>query len=279
MEAAIRQGKQPGQIPVDINETPRGAEGQSPLMMAIAASGRVEIASALIEAGADLNHHDDNGYSMLDVACLLGRHETVTLLLEKGADPTLPGPDGWAPIQWAANGRSPSFLKALQAIIEHDRKLAKFVDNNGVPILLYTRQPEPQQLLLDAGGCVPSWFTEADLKDSCNEIPECAAVPHLSGMGKEVWEAEPCSKLIRDLLNPTPPGIGPDELRSICPCSCGSWALPPLCDPVPESEMIGTMESQREHFEKLIENDNTQTNRLNIIMPNGLSSKKPQMMP
>ena len=279
VEAAIELGKQPGQTEVNINQVPRGANGQNPLMMAIIASGRIEIVEALIQAGADLNHRDENGYSMLDIACIQGRDEIVAMLLDKGADPAAAGPDGWAPIQRAANGQSPRYEAALKMIIEHDKKLASYVDSHGVPIILYARTPGPRQVLLDAGACAPSWFSETDVKDSCIQLTECGAAPRLSGFGDDLWKGNHCRKLLADVLQPTPHGLGGQELQELCPCSCGTWVSPPLCDAVPESEMIGTEASQREHWHRLLSDDGSRSHGLTMVLPNGLNSKKPKMIP
>lgn len=66
---------------------PNGTEGicnQTALLVA-ASNGDTEIIQVLLEAGADINHRDWNGWSALMHACSKGRADAVRLLREKGA--------------------------------------------------------------------------------------------------------------------------------------------------------------------------------------------------
>ncbi|WP_349291251.1 M48 family metallopeptidase [Planococcus beijingensis] len=70
----------------------KDSEGTDALMYAVY-SGDTAIINALIDAGADVNS-SDNYSTALGSAVMYGEHESALLLLEKGADPALPGPDG-----------------------------------------------------------------------------------------------------------------------------------------------------------------------------------------
>ena len=71
----------------DINQkSPFG--GSSPLISAIV-FGKIELAKALIEAGADLSIQNDEGSTALHSAAFFGHEEMVRLLLEKGIDKTI----------------------------------------------------------------------------------------------------------------------------------------------------------------------------------------------
>ncbi|XP_028917316.1 fibronectin type 3 and ankyrin repeat domains protein 1 isoform X2 [Ornithorhynchus anatinus] len=63
--------------------------GWSPLMRVSAVSGHRDVASLLIEAGADVNVRDKDGKTPLMVAVLNNHEELVQLLLDKGADPNV----------------------------------------------------------------------------------------------------------------------------------------------------------------------------------------------
>ena len=111
MEAAIARGKRPGQTPVNLEEKPAGAFGQTPLMMVTRASGNAEVLDVLLKHGADANAVDNNALSLLDAACAQGRDEIVQRLLEGGADPSTKGPDGWTPMHRAARGPSRRYVE------------------------------------------------------------------------------------------------------------------------------------------------------------------------
>ncbi|XP_074153238.1 fibronectin type 3 and ankyrin repeat domains protein 1 isoform X1 [Sminthopsis crassicaudata] len=71
---------------IDVLDT---GSGWTPLMRVSAVSGNKEVASLLIDAGADVNVKDKDGKTPLMVAVLNNHEELVQLLLEKGADPSV----------------------------------------------------------------------------------------------------------------------------------------------------------------------------------------------
>jgi hypothetical protein len=71
----------------------------------------------LIDAGADLNARDDNGWTPLMVAARSETPEIVTLLIEAGADVNAMNDNGYTPL-WFANpgfGSTPEIIKILKA--------------------------------------------------------------------------------------------------------------------------------------------------------------------
>ena len=62
-----------------------GFLGYSPFYVACI-FGHLNVAEALLSAGANINHVDKEGSTALMVACKLGKLGTVTLLVEAGAD-------------------------------------------------------------------------------------------------------------------------------------------------------------------------------------------------
>jgi len=75
-------------------------EGSKALFSAIA-NGRIEIASRLIEAGANINGRSHQGYTALMIAASHGQDDIVHLLLNKGADLTTVDSDGRNALQIA----------------------------------------------------------------------------------------------------------------------------------------------------------------------------------
>jgi ankyrin repeat protein len=75
-------------------------EGSKALFSAIA-NGRIEIASRLINAGANINGRSRQGYTALMIAASHGQDDLVRLLLDKGADLTRVDADGRNALQIA----------------------------------------------------------------------------------------------------------------------------------------------------------------------------------
>lgn len=83
-----------------------------------AASRNVEISRLLLDAGADPNHRQQQGFTALHSAALHGDRELVELLLEAGADPGLPSDDGRSAADFAAEGGHPELAERLSAVPE-----------------------------------------------------------------------------------------------------------------------------------------------------------------
>ncbi len=70
-------------------EGPAGGDGRTPLMIA-AMFDRVEIAQALLDAGADPERRDNEGMSLFDLAKRMGAGKVPALLVERQAGGSLP---------------------------------------------------------------------------------------------------------------------------------------------------------------------------------------------
>jgi hypothetical protein len=89
-------------------------EGSKALFSAIA-NGRIEIASRLIKAGANINGRSRQGYTALMVAASHGQDDLVRLLLDNGADLTTVDPEGRNALQIAREGDRKGCIALLLA--------------------------------------------------------------------------------------------------------------------------------------------------------------------
>jgi ankyrin repeat protein len=90
-----------------------GEDGITPLMWA-ARYGAVQSMTVLLDAGADANARDNNNHwTPLLHAIHTQRAHAVRLLLERGADATTAAPGGVTPLLMAADDPDPSTVKAL----------------------------------------------------------------------------------------------------------------------------------------------------------------------
>ena len=71
--------------------------GDTPLHLA-AAQGRISIMEALVQHGADINAHGEDGYTPLHEAIGQEHWLAALRLLEMGADPTIKDDDGYTPL-------------------------------------------------------------------------------------------------------------------------------------------------------------------------------------
>ena len=98
VQALLAQGADPDQ-----QEKPKATathRGDRPMYYAVL-QGSVEIAKALIAAGADVGLSTSEGHSYLRRAISERRTEMIGVLLEGGADPDAPDLQGMSPRQWA----------------------------------------------------------------------------------------------------------------------------------------------------------------------------------
>ena len=76
------------------NVNAKAADGDTALTMAgFSWKDNAEVASLLLEAGADVNAQGRNGDTALSMSAIFGKSETVSLLLQHGADPNKPDTD------------------------------------------------------------------------------------------------------------------------------------------------------------------------------------------
>lgn len=92
---------------------PEQVGGNTPLILA-ATFGNRDVASLLIQAGADLEIRNKSGGTALHQACFFAQPEVVELLLDAGADPTSVNAYGVTPLELAPEQMG-SDLKAVYA--------------------------------------------------------------------------------------------------------------------------------------------------------------------
>ncbi|XP_048361691.1 fibronectin type 3 and ankyrin repeat domains protein 1 isoform X1 [Sphaerodactylus townsendi] len=97
---------------VDVKDT--GLEW-TPLMRVCAISGKSDVATLLIEAGADVNLKDKDGKTPLMVAVLNNHEEVVQTLLEKGADISVKTEFGKGVMEMARSLNRMSLIALIEA--------------------------------------------------------------------------------------------------------------------------------------------------------------------
>ena len=133
----------------DVNA--RNADNQTPLALASAENGGVEVLCLLIESGADLNSSDDKGWTSLCSASRFGHLDTVRLLLDYGADPN----SLWPPLHLAtSNGH----LKIAGLLIQYGADVDRRNENQETALNLASKNGELDiaRLLLKCGSKVNS---------------------------------------------------------------------------------------------------------------------------
>ena len=74
----------------------------------------MDVARVLIEAGADVNKQGEHGRTALHMAAAWGHADTVQLLLENGANPTIVDEAGMTPPMVARDGYRSNHVAAEQ---------------------------------------------------------------------------------------------------------------------------------------------------------------------
>lgn len=97
----------------DVTAVSENALKVQPLHNAIA-GGHLDIAEALITAGANVRAQQGGGWTALHAAVRNGNLEAVQLLLAYGADPNQAAADGTTPLDLATRGASPSLVEILR---------------------------------------------------------------------------------------------------------------------------------------------------------------------
>ncbi len=93
------------------------AEFRMPLITLAALIGDLDVARALLDAGADAEARGEDGRTPLHAAAFAGHLPIVQLLLEAGADPAKRGPDGGSPLDSTkADAGTTAFIAGLLRI-------------------------------------------------------------------------------------------------------------------------------------------------------------------
>ena len=89
-----------------------------PLHFAVPLAG-LEVVSALLDAGADVDARTASGASALHLAASQAPESVVTALLESGADPNAKEDvDGWTPLHYAADWQGAGLLPVVSALLQ-----------------------------------------------------------------------------------------------------------------------------------------------------------------
>ncbi|XP_053244896.1 fibronectin type 3 and ankyrin repeat domains protein 1 isoform X1 [Podarcis raffonei] len=86
----------------------------TPLMRLCAITGKADVATTLLDAGADVNAKDKDGKTPLMVAALNNHEELVALLLERGADPDVKNEFGKGALEMARGMNRQSVVSIIE---------------------------------------------------------------------------------------------------------------------------------------------------------------------
>ncbi|GMI02622.1 hypothetical protein TrVE_jg13804 [Triparma verrucosa] len=75
--------------------------------------GKKEVCKVLIELGAEINVHNDNGWGVVMIAASMGKSNAMRCLIEHGADMEVRNDAGWTALLVAANAGKPKAVKML----------------------------------------------------------------------------------------------------------------------------------------------------------------------
>ena len=126
-------------------------DGDTSLHAAIAADCSEEIIQEIIDHGAEINAVNKRGRTALLLSCFYRQMDSVKVLLEVGADPTISDEEGFSCLQAAVDGRCSK--NTLQALMENGAQIdAKRKDGtNALLRACRTGQSESVLFLLEAG--------------------------------------------------------------------------------------------------------------------------------
>jgi hypothetical protein len=141
------------QLGADTNVT--DGRGQTALQIALSWLTTGPLLDALIAHGADVNHQDFEGKTVLEAACKQGNPMLVARLLARGADPNLADRDGNTPLALAAMADTRSVRLLLARGADPNARTAPAA-NRAIPLqyAVWNRNVESTKLLLDAGADV-----------------------------------------------------------------------------------------------------------------------------
>lgn len=133
------------------------SQGWTPLLVA-SQEGATDIASALIEAGADVDRGSDDDWTPLMIAAQNGHDDVLVALIEAGANPRVARADNWTPLHSAVTREN---IGATRILTDAGVPLEAATD--GFTVLTYTAQDGLDAfatLLIDAGASTQGAPTE-----------------------------------------------------------------------------------------------------------------------
>ena len=130
------------------------ADGDTSLHEAVAANCSKGLLQEIISCGAEMNAVNKKGVSALLLGCCLGHTDSVEVLLNAGADPTILDEVGYSCLFAAVDGRCSTNI--LQALIDRGAHIGvKRKDGtNALLCACRTKQSESVRFLLEAGADV-----------------------------------------------------------------------------------------------------------------------------
>lgn len=94
----------------------QGSDVLGPCLLLAASEGKVDVASLLIDLGADVNYRTLEGETPFSFACANDRLDVAKLLYANGADINSVVAGGVTPLDWAVCWASPEFRSWLKGI-------------------------------------------------------------------------------------------------------------------------------------------------------------------
>jgi ankyrin repeat protein len=162
--ALIKQG-------VDVNA--KGVDGATPLHRAVHAD-RLDVAEALLAAGASATSGDRYGITPLYLACLNGNARMVQRLLDAGADPNAVDPAGETALMTAARTGVPS---AMRVLLDRGARVdARDPEFQQTPLMIAVREGHADAVELLIG-------RKADVDAQTRKGPVPAFTPPCKGTG------------------------------------------------------------------------------------------------
>ncbi|CAL9690096.1 unnamed protein product [Knipowitschia caucasica] len=116
----------------------------------------------LVASGAGLTQCNDDGVTLLHIACASGYREVAAVLLESGADPHTADNHGWTPLHLAAKYGQTSIVKQL---LKHKADPTLLNSNEDKPSDIAASQPIVEMLL----NAEENWLQR--LKDPSSSLP------------------------------------------------------------------------------------------------------------
>jgi ankyrin repeat protein len=127
-----------------------GEWGESPLMAAIQEDD-FEVVKAILSLAPDIEHENEDGWSAIESAAIVGNAEIFSMILKAGGNVNRklndPLQKGMTPLHWAANR---GHCSIVQMCLDQGAKI-DVKDGNGITPLMIQKSIEMTELLLEAG--------------------------------------------------------------------------------------------------------------------------------